>query len=32
MWLIQHGYKNVVNIRGGIDAYARKVDKSVGMY
>jgi rhodanese-related sulfurtransferase len=32
MWLIQHGYKNVVNVRGGIDAYARKVDKSVGMY
>jgi rhodanese-related sulfurtransferase len=32
MWLMQQGYKNVVNIRGGIDEYARQVDRSVGMY
>jgi rhodanese-related sulfurtransferase len=31
-WLIQQGYKNVVNVSGGIDAYARKVDSSVGIY
>jgi len=31
-WLIQNGWKNVVNVRGGIDAYSRKIDKSVGMY
>lgn len=32
MWLVQHGYNHVANVRGGIDAYARKVDQSVGMY
>ena len=32
MWLMQHGYKNVVNVKGGINAYARKVDSSVGTY
>jgi rhodanese-related sulfurtransferase len=32
MWLAQQGYKNVVNVRGGIDEYARKVDPSVGFY
>jgi rhodanese-related sulfurtransferase len=32
MWLIQQGYKNIFNISGGIDAYARKVDPSVGLY
>ncbi len=31
-WLAQQGYKNVFNVRGGIDEYARKVDSSVGMY
>jgi rhodanese-related sulfurtransferase len=31
-WLIQQGYKNVINVSGGIDAYARKVDSSVGLY
>jgi rhodanese-related sulfurtransferase len=31
-WLIQQGYKNVINVSGGIDAYARKVDPSVGFY
>ena len=32
MWLAQQGYKNVVNVRGGIDEYARRVDSSVGFY
>ena len=32
MWLVQQGYKNVVNVRGGIDEYARRVDSSVGFY
>jgi len=31
-WLAQQGWKNVVNVRGGIDEYARKVDSSVGLY
>jgi len=31
-WLAQQGYKNIFNVRGGIDAYARQVDNSVGMY
>jgi rhodanese-related sulfurtransferase len=32
MWLIQLGYKNVINVSGGINEYARKVDSSVGFY
>jgi len=32
MWLAQQGFKNVVNVRGGIDEFARKVDSSVGFY
>jgi rhodanese-related sulfurtransferase len=32
MWLAQQGYKNVINVKGGIDAYARQVDSSVGFY
>ena len=32
MWLVQQGWKNVINVRGGIDAYAREVDRSVGLY
>ncbi len=32
MWLAQQGYKNIFNVSGGIDAYARKVDSSVGSY
>jgi rhodanese-related sulfurtransferase len=32
MWLIQQGWKDVFNVRGGIDAYARQVDQSVGLY
>jgi len=31
-WLAQQGWKNVVNVRGGIDEYARKVDQSIGFY
>jgi len=31
-WLAQQGWKTVVNVRGGIDAYARMVDSSVGFY
>lgn len=31
-WLVQQGWKNVFNVRGGIDEYARKVDPSVGFY
>jgi rhodanese-related sulfurtransferase len=31
-WLVQQGYKNVVNVSGGINEYARKVDSSVGFY
>ena len=31
-WLAQQGWKNIFNVRGGIDEYARKVDPSVGMY
>ena len=31
-WLAQQGYNNVFNVDGGIDAYARSVDSSVGFY
>lgn len=31
-WLAQQGWKHVFNVRGGIDDYARSVDRSVGMY
>ena len=31
-WLAQQGWKNVFNVHGGIDEYARKVDPSVGLY
>lgn len=31
-WLTQQGWKNVFNVRGGIDAYARQIDNSVGFY
>jgi rhodanese-related sulfurtransferase len=32
MWLAQQGYNNVFNVSGGINAYAGKVDSSVGFY
>jgi rhodanese-related sulfurtransferase len=31
-WLAQQGWRNVFNVRGGIDEYARRVDQSVGFY
>ncbi len=31
-WLAQQGWKNIFNVRGGIDEYARKIDPSVGLY
>jgi rhodanese-related sulfurtransferase len=31
-WLAQQGWKNVFNVRGGIDEYAREIDNSVGFY
>ena len=31
-WLVKQGYKNVFNVSGGIDEYARRVDASVGRY
>ena len=31
-WLAQQGWKNVFNVRGGINEYARTIDKSVGFY
>ena len=31
-WLAQQGWKNVFNVRGGIDQYAREIDDSVGFY
>lgn len=32
MWLRQQGWTNVLNMEGGIDAYARQVDPDVGLY
>ncbi len=31
-WLMQQGWTNVLSVAGGIDAYAREIDASVGMY
>jgi rhodanese-related sulfurtransferase len=31
-WLIAQGWKNVFSVRGGIDAYASRVDAGVGWY
>ena len=31
-WLAQQGWKNVFNVRGGIDEYARQIDQSIGFY
>ena len=31
-WLAQQGWKNVFNVHGGINEYARRIDNSVGFY
>ncbi len=31
-WMRANGWKNVYSLAGGIDAYARRVDSSVGVY
>lgn len=31
-WLRQQGWSNVLSMAGGIDAYAREIDPSVGTY
>jgi rhodanese-related sulfurtransferase len=31
-WLAQQGWSNIKSVRGGIDAYAQQVDRSVGSY
>lgn len=31
-WLLAQGWQQVYNLRGGIDAYARQIDESVGIY
>ena len=31
-WLASQGWTNVFSVAGGIDAYAQRIDKSVGMY
>ena len=32
MWLSQQGWKNVFSVAGGIDDYARRIDRTVGFY
>ncbi|MDD2923007.1 MAG: rhodanese-like domain-containing protein [Anaerolineales bacterium] len=32
MWLARQGLKNIINVSGGINEYARRVDSSVGFY
>lgn len=31
-YLVQNGFENVINLEGGIDAWAREVDNSVKVY
>lgn len=31
-WLEHHGYTQVFNLEGGIDAWARKIDHTIGIY
>jgi rhodanese-related sulfurtransferase len=32
LWLIEQGCSNVKSLAGGVDAYAREVDPSIGAY
>ncbi len=32
LWLQQQGWRNIASLSGGIDAYARQVDPSIGRY
>ena len=32
LWLEQQGFDKVINLRGGIDAWAREIDPSLGTY
>lgn len=32
IWLRQQGFNNAISVRGGIDAYAREVDRSLPTY
>lgn len=32
MWLRSHGFDNAVNLRGGIDAWARAIDPAMATY
>ncbi len=31
-WLVEQGFEQVVNLRGGIDAYSRQVDDQIPIY
>ena len=31
-WLASQGWTNIFSVRGGIDAYAREINKTVGFY
>ena len=31
-WLLDQGWQSVYNLSGGIDAYARQIDPSIGFY
>lgn len=31
-WLEHHGYTQVFNLEGGIDAWAREIDHTIGVY
>lgn len=31
-WLVEQGFEQVVNLRGGIDAYSRQVDAQIPIY
>ncbi len=32
MWLAQQGFRDVINLRGGIDAWARDIDPAMPVY